>query len=128
MFLGYSIEGVRILVVEDNALNQRIVKLMLGKLGAVIAGALNGQEAIDLLKENKFDVVLMDLNMPVMDGYETTVYIRKVLQSDIPIIALTADSMVENDAEAFAAGMNAGISKPFDPDHICKLIRTLIDK
>ncbi len=125
--MAYSIEGVRILVVEDNTLNQRIVKLMLGKLGAVTTGALNGQEAIDLLVDGAFDIVLMDLNMPVMDGYETTAYIRNVMNSRIPIVALTADEMTGNDGAVIAAGMNAGITKPFDPDQICKLIRTLID-
>jgi len=88
---------------------------------------LNGLEAIDLLgKENTFDVVLMDIQMPGMDGFKTTQYIRNSLNNNIPIIGLTADMFVTATDECTEAGMNACVSKPFDPNSLCALILSVI--
>ena len=121
-----QLNGVKILVVEDNILNQKIVNIILHKLGAEIGTAANGQEAIAQLVSKNFDIVLMDLNMPVMDGYETSKYIRCNLNSNIPIIALTADNIAQDDKDLVAVGINAGISKPFEIDYFCSLVLKLI--
>ena len=126
-----NISGVKILVVEDNILNQRIVKIILQKLGAEITAASNGEEAIDLLNKDtdRFDIILMDLNMPVLGGYETAMYIRTKLKSNIPIIALTADNMKwEENIDFITSGINAGISKPFEIDSFTTLVMKLINE
>ena len=123
-----SLKDLKILVAEDNILNQKIVKIILEKLEATVWTTSNGHEAIELLKIEQFDVVLMDLNMPVMDGFETTNFIRKELRSEIPIIALTADYLISNEIECMEAGMNAIISKPFEPESFSDLILKLVNR
>lgn len=115
-------------MVEDNVLNQKIVGFMLKKQEATVTSALNGSEAIDLLRENHFDVVLMDLHMPKMDGFATTRFIRKELQNNVPVIALTADIFVVETNDCLEAGMNGCISKPFEPEDLCRMILGLIKK
>lgn len=122
------LKGINILLVDDNIVNQKIAGFMLKKQHAEIAIAMNGQEAIDLLKEKKFDIVLMDLQMPGMDGFAATEYIRKEMKSDVPIIAVTADIFVSETRECLDAGMNACVSKPFDIDNLCELILSLRKK
>lgn len=88
--------------------------------------ALNGNEAIDLLKTNDFDIILMDLQMPGMDGFAASRYIRNEMKNNIPIIALTADIFVNETTECLDAGMNASISKPFEIEDLSKLILGLV--
>ena len=114
---GGMLDGLKILVVDDNEFNRTVARDTLrSKADVEITEAMNGKEAVELLEENEFDVILMDVQMPVMDGYEATQYIRHKLASPknkIPIIALTA-SVVRSDLDKCkAAGMDDYIAKPF---------------
>ena len=104
-----------VLVVEDNPFNRELASSMLESLGLQVVLANNGQEAIDLVKENDFVLVLMDCQMPVVDGYEATIALRQ-LENDgkhLPIIALTANAMSEVQQKCLDAGMDDFLSKPF---------------
>jgi CheY-like chemotaxis protein len=121
------LDGINILVAEDNVLNQKIANFILKRQGAEVRTVLNGREAIDLLLEsNHFDVVLMDIQMPGMDGFKATRYIRQDMNNNIPIIGLTADMFVSDNEECIEAGMNACVCKPFDPNSLCELILSVI--
>ncbi|MEQ6924477.1 response regulator [Pseudomonas mosselii] len=113
----------RILLVEDNPVNQLVAKGMLGKLGCQVQVAAHGQEALDSLEQGSFDLVLMDCNMPVMDGYEAS---RRIRQSsrwpELPIVALTANAMPEERERCRAAGMNDYLAKPFRREELLALI------
>jgi CheY-like chemotaxis protein len=113
-------------VVEDNLLNQKIVNFILQKQRAVIKMALNGKQGIELLLKHSFDVVLMDLQMPEMDGYSAIKYIRQEMKNSIPIIALTASLFSDEADECERIGTNACISKPIDPNALCGLISSLV--
>lgn len=120
--------GTRILVVEDNVLNQKIVNFILAKQEAVVTMAMNGKEGISLLRNNHFDLVLMDLQMPEMDGYAAIKYIRQEMKSSIPIIALTASLFVDESAECIRIGANACISKPINSVEMCELILSMVKR
>ncbi|MEE1890839.1 response regulator [Pseudomonas carassii] len=113
----------RILLVEDNPVNQLVAKGMLAKLGCQVQVAAHGQEALDCLEQGSFDLVLMDCNMPVMDGYEAS---RRIRQSsrwpELPIVALTANAMPEERERCRAAGMNDYLAKPFRREELLALI------
>ncbi|MBV5278819.1 MAG: response regulator, partial [Campylobacteraceae bacterium] len=102
-----------VLVVEDNLINQEVVCEQLHRMGMSYKVANNGSEAVEMVKEASYDVVLMDIQMPVMDGYEATTRIR-VMHPDLPIIALTAAAMIEDQQKALQMGMNAHLSKPIN--------------
>ena len=87
---------------------------------------MNGQEAIDYLGQNPVDIVLMDLQMPEMDGYAATRYIRQNMKSNIPIIAVTASSSDKEQNDSLATGMNAYVSKPFDANSLCEMIFDMV--
>jgi CheY-like chemotaxis protein/HPt (histidine-containing phosphotransfer) domain-containing protein len=111
--------GSKILLVEDNFINTEVASGMLKKLGIAVTSCTNGQEALDLLDTDQFDLVLMDVQMPVMDGYTATRLIREQEQfADLPIIALTANTMSGDEENSLAAGMNAHLSKPIDPQQL----------
>ena len=112
---------VNILVVEDNPINQEVIKEQLTGLGMKITLANNGQEAVEQLRETTFDMVLMDVQMPVMDGYTATREIRQ-LGIAVPIIALTAAALFEDKQKALASGMNDHLSKPFKEAEILAMI------
>ncbi|NDP20131.1 MAG: response regulator [Paludibacter sp.] len=114
MELDSEINNIRVLVVEDIALNQLLMKTILDEFGFNREIASNGKIAIDKLKENDFDIILMDLQMPEMNGFEATDYIRNQMHSEIPIIALTADVTTVDLAKCKAVGMNDYIAKPVD--------------
>ncbi|MCW9025422.1 MAG: ATP-binding protein [Gammaproteobacteria bacterium] len=112
-----QLQGATILLVDDNELNQELVRTLLDVIGVTVETASNGQEALDLLSKHNFDGVLMDCQMPVMDGYEATRQIRKnEIFRDLPIIALTANVMKDDIDKCLASGMNDHITKPFDID------------
>lgn len=116
-YVNTDIKNLSILVVEDIPLNQLLMKTVLEDFGFETDIADNGKIAIEKLKNNKFDVILMDLQMPVMNGFEATRYIRDTMNSKIPIIALTADVTTADLEKCKSFGMNDYISKPID-DHI----------
>ena len=114
-----ELSNLRILVVEDDILNQKYVNILLKRYGAESIVANNGEEALALLKQEPIDAVLMDLHIPIMDGYETTTEIRKLaLFANLPIIALTASVSEEAKQQCLAAGMNDFIGKPFKADEL----------
>ena len=111
----FDFEGLHVLVVEDNKINQVITKKMLAKKGISCDIANNGNEAIDLAKANDYACILMDIHMPGISGTEATIQIRK-FNKEIPIIALTAISMEDSLDEFYEAGCNAVVTKPFKPE------------
>ena len=112
--LDAEIEDIRVLVVEDIALNQLLMRTLLDEFGFQCDVAANGKIAIEKLRSNTFDIILMDLQMPEMNGFEATDYIRNEMKSNIPIIALTADVTTVDLAKCNAVGMNDYIAKPID--------------
>jgi CheY-like chemotaxis protein len=122
------LQGISVLVADDNKLNQRIVGFVLQKFGARVTMANNGREAVELLTANSYDVILMDLQMPEMDGIEATTHIRQVMGSAIPIIGLTANTMFGEGERCVAAGMDNCISKPFENEDLCRLILVTIQR
>ncbi|MFJ2366621.1 response regulator [Pseudomonas sp. NPDC087697] len=113
----------RILLVEDNPVNQLVAKGMLSKLGCNVKVAAHGAEALDQLEHGQFDLVLMDCNMPVMDGYEASRQIRRSGRwPDLPIVALTANAMPEERERCRAAGMSDYLAKPFRREELAALL------
>ena len=124
-----SIEGLSVLLVEDNELNMEIAKFIIENEGAKVTCATNGKEAVDIYKNasESFDIILMDIMMPEMDGYEATRMIRK-MDVNIPIVAMTANAFMEDKMKAKKAGMNAHVSKPLDKDILIQVIVKLCKK
>ena len=118
---------ISILLCEDNPLNQLLAKSVIHKFGFDLEIANNGQEGIDLLLKNKYDLILMDLQMPVKDGYQTTMYIRNELKFDIPIIAMTAHSLVGEQQKCYDIGMNAYVAKPFKQIELLETIQSVVE-
>jgi len=121
------LRGARILLVEDNIVNQRVALRILEKLGFSAEAKANGAEAVDALASTAYDLVFMDVQMPVMDGYEATAQIRDpasaVLDHDIPIIAMTAHSMQGDRDRCIEAGMNDYIAKPITPKTLGEIVQ-----
>lgn len=115
-----------VLVAEDNGINQMVVKHTLLKLGASADIAVDGAEAIEKFKEHPYDLILMDIQMPEMDGYEATSYIRNQLQSNVPIIAMTAFALKGEEEKCFECGMNGYVSKPFTIDSLSTAIQDVL--
>lgn len=129
----YSVlSGKRALLVEDNEFNREIMEDILSEKGILVTSATNGKEAVDIVKnsgENYFDFILMDIHMPVMDGYEATKNIRSSgPSSDIPIIAISANAFEEDKQKSYAHGMNAHIAKPLNKKVMLDTITELISK
>jgi len=127
-----SIQGLHVLLTEDNELNMEIAEFVLQNEGAVVTKAWNGQKAVDIFKKNRpgeFDVILMDIMMPVMNGYEAAKMIRSLDREDakvIPIIAMTANAFIEDRMRAKEAGMDEHIAKPVDRKLLVKVINELV--
>lgn len=126
-----DLEGKSILVVEDNPINQMVLKMILKKwLNTRAVYVNNGQEALESFKTNHFDIVLMDLQMPVMDGYEATIAIRNgeagADNSNIPIIAVTADVMETTKLRVKEIGMNDYLSKPIKKEALYEAVKKLV--
>ena len=123
-FARIRLEGKRILVAEDNAVNQFIMKELLEPSGVEVVFANNGQEAVDAVSKESFDLVFMDMQMPVMDGLEATLMIRKAIDKHtLPIIAVTANAMKEDREKGVACGMNDYITKPIEPRHLFEMLQ-----
>ena len=123
---GQRLAGMRLLVTEDNLNNQQVARELLEDEGAVVQIANDGQEAVAAVAaaDPPFDVVLMDLQMPVMDGFTATVRIRQDLGlHSLPIVAMTANAMASDREACLAAGMNDHVGKPFDLDHLVGVLR-----
>ena len=126
--LDTEIKNIKILVVEDIALNQLLMKTLLDDFGFERDIAANGKIAIEKMKNKSYDIILMDLQMPEMNGFDATEYIRNTMNSKIPIIALTADVTTVDLAKCKAVGMNDYIAKPVDERLLYTKIINLIKK
>jgi CheY-like chemotaxis protein len=120
-------QKVHILVAEDNQINQLLMKTVLDMEGFTYCIVENGLIATEKFQEEKFDIILMDLMMPVMNGYEATSVIRNIIGSNIPIIAVSADVTADVKEKCLAVGMNDYISKPFKAEELIEKIKKLID-
>jgi len=119
------LRGARVLLAEDNPVNQQVAMAFLQAGGLEVTLAQNGVEAVEWVKKTRFDVVLMDMQMPDMDGTQATRLIRRLPHGvGLPVIAMTAAAMESDRQECLAAGMNAHVAKPIDAEH---LVRTLLD-
>jgi two-component system sensor histidine kinase/response regulator len=122
-------QRLRILLAEDNAVNRRLAQILLQKQGHSVATAENGREAVRLFGVEPFDLILMDVQMPEMDGLEATAAIRTLEETSsrrrIPIAALTAHAMTSDRERCVAAGMDGYITKPIDPDELFRTIQAL---
>lgn len=118
--------SVTILMCEDNEMNQRLAKTVIANFGFHLDIANNGKEGIELLRQKSYDLILMDLQMPEMDGYQATKYIRNEMKSNIPIIAMTAHSLVGEQQKCFDIGMNGYVSKPYKQQDLLQKIQEFI--
>ncbi|HEX7689276.1 MAG TPA: response regulator, partial [Burkholderiaceae bacterium] len=113
------LQGARVLLVEDNAINREIALTILDRAGIVVSVACDGREALELLERERFDGVLMDCQMPVMDGYEATRALRRQPRwRTLPVIAMTANAMVGDRDKVLAAGMDDHVAKPIDVEEL----------
>jgi len=125
---GTSLKDLKVLLVEDNLINQKITLLSLKPLVREIETASNGKEALDMCSISKYDLILMDIQMPVMDGLEAASRIRQTeagTDNHVPIIAITANAMLGDKEECLSAGIDDYISKPFQPAELIDKIKNL---
>jgi CheY-like chemotaxis protein/two-component sensor histidine kinase len=128
-YFEHELTGKRFLVAEDNVINQKVIFHNLKKAGIITDIANNGREAVEKLQAgNRYDLIIMDLQMPEMDGYQTTTHIRKVLKLEMPIIAMTATILKGESDRCMEVGMNDYLSKPFMPADLFRSIRSLLNK
>jgi len=124
-----TLHGLKVLVAEDNPVNQRLIQVQLNRLGCTMECVGDGVLAIEKLRTAKFDLVLMDCQMPEMDGYETTRHLRTVVKYTLPIIAMTANAMLGDREKCLEAGMNDYLSKPVRlPELKGLLLRTFANR
>ena len=122
------LDGIKILAAEDNDINADILTELMNMEGATVARAVNGKEAVRMFKESKegdYDLILMDIQMPVMNGYEASLAIRDIgtdYAKNLPIIAMTANAYADDVQKSLDAGMNAHIAKPIDVSIVEKTI------
>ena len=120
LFNGYS---PRVLVVEDNVINQRIAARLLQNLGCTVDVVANGREAVEMINGISYDMVLMDVQMPEMDGFAATGEVRKGgPHAQVPIVAMTANAMAGDRERCLAAGMNDYLSKPVHPADLQRVL------
>ncbi|HTN68936.1 MAG: response regulator [Bacteroidales bacterium] len=121
-------KGLQLLLVEDNFLNQKLIFLSLNRFGFIIDVANNGAEAVDKVKEKRYDLILMDLMMPVMDGFEATLAIRDIEKNNgfhTPIVGLTANNFDADREKCLNIGMDEYMTKPFDIEVFNDILRKL---
>lgn len=126
-----SMKGARVLLMEDNAVNVLVASQFLKSWHVEVDVASNGVEGLQLMEQERYDLILMDLEMPVMDGFETTEHIRKDLNEankHIPVIAITSSTSISARNKARAAGMNDFITKPFNPNELYKMLEKYVLK
>ena len=123
---GENLGRLKILLCEDNVLNQKLAKSVINNFGFELDIAENGEVGIELLLKNEYDLILMDLQMPVKDGYQTTEYIRKDMNSSIPIVAMTAHSLIGEQERCYDVGMNAYVPKPFKQAVLLEAIKAAL--
>lgn len=124
---SHELQGLRVLVAEDNLLNQKLLAKLLENWGCTAYFAQNGQIALTYVRENICDLILMDVHMPILDGCQTTLQIRNMQgnpNQHVPIIALTAAALLEERQRAFDVGMNEFLTKPFAPEQLHKILTT----
>jgi len=122
--------GLKILVAEDNSINIQVARYIVSPLASEIKFVINGQEAVNEYQTGNYDIILMDVKMPVMDGYEATKTIRKIEKENgrgerIPIIAMTANNMYEEIQQCLSIGMDGFLPKPFMTDDVKSVIENL---
>ncbi len=123
--------NLKVLVAEDNLVNQKVMQSFLKRWKVECVIVSNGKEVLDELKNQEFDLILMDLEMPIMDGYEATAQIRKLedsVKKDIPIIALTAAALNEVKEKVYSIGMTDFVTKPFNPVELRQKLSEVQDK
>jgi len=124
-----TLKGCRILVVDDNEINQLIAREVLNKAGCVISVVENGQAALDIAEKQPFDIILMDIQMPVMDGETATRNLKNNADlQHIPVIAMTANVMTQDVENYFDIGFSGFIGKPFIPEDMLKEISSQLSK
>jgi CheY-like chemotaxis protein len=122
-----DIRGANVLLVEDNEINQQVAKEILEGAGMNVTVAADGQEGVNAVKESNYDVVLMDVQMPIKDGYTATREIREDKRfKDLPIIAMTAHAMAGDEDKSIQAGMNGHVTKPINPDQLFSTLQKWI--
>lgn len=112
----------KVLLVEDNEMNRVLAKIVLSQYSAIVDEAVNGEQAVAAVRNNHYDIILMDMRMPVMDGVEATHIIRNEISKDIPIIALTANAVVGEKQKCLDAGMNDFLVKPFEEEELVQVM------
>ncbi|HVG15978.1 MAG TPA: response regulator [Chitinophagaceae bacterium] len=122
----FALAGKKVLVAEDNEINQKIITHLLKKELVIVDVAGDGKEAIELFERADYDLILLDLQMPFMDGFQTANYIRKKMKSTIPIIAMTASAFANEQTRCFEVGINQYLSKPFTPEALYQRLRYLL--
>ena len=126
---GGRLQGLRVLVAEDNAFNQQVAQEILRGFGALVRTASNGREALELIHHEVFDLVLMDLQMPEMDGMEATRQIRRFTHlNNLPVVAMTANASEDDRLRCAEAGMDEFLTKPFQPSHLYDKLSGVLDK
>lgn len=122
-----DLSGIRVLLVEDVAANRKLIQIILRRTGAQVVEAENGQRGFEAAMAERFDVILMDMQMPVLDGYQAT---RKLREHgcNVPIVALTANAMKGDDSACFEAGCNGYLAKPIDTNEVLKCLRETVGR
>jgi CheY-like chemotaxis protein len=123
VFDSGTLKNVRILLVDDNEVNRLVASTCLKYYGPVIDEVTNGVEAVEAFSQKEYDVILMDIQMPEMDGYQAADLIRNKFKSNIPVIALTASALSGENNRCIELGMNDYISKPFEESELVKKIQ-----
>jgi len=121
---------VRVLLVEDNAVNQMVAQAMLVRRGFHVVVAGNGRDGVEIFQRERFDLVLMDIQMPEMDGFEALAAIRGLEEGTgrrTPVVALTAHALKEDRERCLAAGMDDYLSKPIEASRLFEIIRGVLD-
>jgi len=128
--VGVTLQGLRVLLVDDNPINRSVARLLLAPAGMIFAEATNGKEALERLSEQPFDLMLLDVHMPVMDGTAAIKHIRAsdAPWRDIPVIALTADAMSGDSERLLAMGMTGYVSKPIEKEALLQEIHRALSK
>lgn len=121
-----NLKNVSVLLVEDNEMNTLLTSVIIEGLGADVTQANNGMHAIELVQKKKFDIILMDLHMPLMNGFETTQHIREQLKLDIPIVAITANVVNDEKNKCLEAGMNGFVTKPYTEAVLLQVITSCL--